>query len=142
MRTLGNAGGVGFVFVLAVAFFAGMVFFLHGSLAANNTYSFDVLFDDAKGVTAETPVTLAGVQIGKVERVRLTPGQKADLKLQVKKDYLIPHGSRFSITTPLLGTSGTVIVMPPADAAAAARRYHSGRGESGRRALRRLDGLV
>lgn len=116
MRTLGNAGGVGIVFVLAVALAAVMVSFLRGSLAANNTYSFDVLFDDAKGATADTPVTLAGVQIGKVERVRLTPAQQADLKLQVKKDFAIPHGSRFTITTPLLGTSGTVVVVPPADA--------------------------
>ena len=37
-----------------------------------------------RGVTAETPVTLAGVQIGKVESVRLTPAQQADLKLQIK----------------------------------------------------------
>jgi len=117
MRTLGNAGGVGVVFVLAVAFFASMVFFLRGTLATNNTYSFDVLFDDAKGATADTPVTLAGVQIGKVERVRLTSAQKADLKLQVKKEYAIPRGSRFTITTPLLGTSGTVVVVPPLDAA-------------------------
>ena len=117
MRTLGNAGGVGTVFVLAVALFAVMFFFLRGTLAANNTYSFDVLFDDARGATADTPVTLAGVQIGKVERVRLTAAQKADLKLQVKKEYAIPHGSQFTITTPLLGTSGTVVVVPPADAA-------------------------
>jgi ABC-type transporter Mla subunit MlaD len=122
MATLGNAGRVGLVFVLAVALFGGMWYFLRGTLTGNDTYSFDVLFDDAKGVTAETPVTLAGVQIGKVERVKLTPGQKADLKLQVKKDLngspiSIPHGSRFTIQTPLLGTSGTVIVVPPADAA-------------------------
>ena len=116
MRTLGNAGGVGIVFVLAVALFAGMFFFLRGTLAANNTYSFDVLFDDAKGATADTPVTLAGVQIGKVERVKLTAGQQADLRLQVKKEYSIPRGSRFTIATPLLGTSGTVVVAPPADA--------------------------
>ena len=122
MTTLGNAGRVGLVFVLAVALFGGMWYFLRGTLTGRDTYSFDVLFDDAKGVTAETPVTLAGVQIGKVERVKLTPGQKADLKLQVKKDLngspvSIPHGSRFTIQTPLLGTSGTVIVVPPADAA-------------------------
>ena len=116
MRTLGNAGGVGAVFVVAIALFAGMVFFLHGTLAANNTYSFDVLFDDAKGATADTPVTLAGVQIGKVERVKLTGAQKADLRIQVKKEFAIPHGSQFTITTPLLGTSGTVVIVPPADA--------------------------
>ena len=114
MRTLGNAGGVGIVFLLAVALFAIMTFFLRGTLATNNTYSFDVLFDDARGATADTPVTLAGVQIGKVERVRLTAAQKADLRLQVKKDFAIPRGSHFTITTPLLGTSGTVVVVPPA----------------------------
>ena len=121
MATLGNAGRVGLVFVLAAALFAGMVTFLRGSLSSGNTYSFDVLFDDAKGVTAETPVTIAGVQIGKVETVRLTPGQKADLKLQIKnslngRPVRIPRGSRFTINTPLLGTSGTVVVVPPADA--------------------------
>ncbi len=118
MTILGNAGRVGLVFVLAAGLFAGMWYFLRGGLSGSNTYSFDVLFDDAKGATAETPVTLAGVQIGKVERVRLTPAQKADLKLQVKKDFSIPHGSRFTISTPLLGTSGTVVVVPPADAQA------------------------
>ena len=122
MRTLGNAGGVGLVFVAAILLFSGMWYFLRGSLTNSNTYSFDVLFDDAKGVTAETPVTLAGVQIGKVERVRLTPSQKADLRLQIKdkmnnEPVRIPHGSKFTIQTPLLGTSGTVIVVPPADSA-------------------------
>lgn len=122
MRTLGNAGGVGLVFVVAAALFAGMWYFLRGSLTNSNTYSFDVLFDDAKGVTAETPVTLAGVQIGKVERVRLTPSQKADLRLQIKdkmnnEPVRIPRGSKFTIQTPLLGTSGTVTVVPPPDAA-------------------------
>jgi ABC-type transporter Mla subunit MlaD len=67
-------------------------------------------------------VTLAGVQIGKVESVQLTPGQQADLRLQIKsklngRPVQIPHGSRFTIATPLLGTSGTVVVTPPADAA-------------------------
>lgn len=121
MATLGNAGRVGIVFILALAVFSGMWYFLRGTLSGNDTYTFDVLFDDAKGITAESPVTLAGVQIGKVERVKLTPGQKADLKLQVKKmlngsPISIPRGSKFTIQTPLLGTSGTLIVVPPVDA--------------------------
>ena len=67
-------------------------------------------------------MTLAGVQIGKVETVRLTPDQKADLKLQIKESLNgqavhIPQGSRFTISTPLLGTSGTILVVPPADSA-------------------------
>ncbi len=118
MTTLGNAGRVGLLFVVALALAAGGWYGLKGSLGASSTYSFDVLFDNANGATAETPVTLAGVTIGKVESVRLTPTQKADLKLQIKdklngQPVQIPRGSRFVINTPLLGTSGTVVVMPP-----------------------------
>ena len=122
MATLGNAGRVGAVAVIAAALFSAMYVFLHGSLGNAHTYSFDVIFDNARGVTPETPVTLAGVQIGKVETVRLTPDQKADLKLQIKEtlngqDVHIPQGSRFTISTPLLGTSGTILVVPPPNSA-------------------------
>ncbi len=121
MTTLGNAGRVGLVFVAAVALLVGIWFFLQGSILNHNTYSFDVLFADASGAVAETPVTLAGVQIGKVEGVTLTPGQQADLKLEIKdkmngRDVRIPRGSQFLIQTPILGTSGTITVVPPADA--------------------------
>ena len=122
MTTLGNAGRVGLVFVVFGLLFATMWYFLRGGFGAANTYSFDVLFNDAKGVTADTPVTLAGVQIGKVQSVNLTQAQLADMKLQIKKEIngrvvRIPKGSRFTILTPLLGTSGTVVVVPPKDAA-------------------------
>lgn len=125
MATLGNAGRVGLVALVAAVLAVIGTNFLHGSLTAGRTYAFDVLFDDARGVTPETPVTLAGVQIGKVESVTLTPAQKADMKLRIQdklngKDIHIPRGSRFSIVTPLLGQSGTVVVLPPANAAQAA----------------------
>ena len=122
MTTLGNAGRVGLVFVLALVLLGGIWYFLKGNILNNNTYSFDVLFVDASGATADTPVTLAGVQIGRVESVTLTPGQEADLKLEIKnkmngREVRIPHGSQFLIQTPILGTSGTIMVVPPADAA-------------------------
>lgn len=121
MTTFGNAGRVGLVFVAAVLLLGGMLTFLKGNLLNNNTYSFDVLFPDASGVTAETPVTLAGVQIGKVASVTLTPTQQADLRLEIKdklngRDVRIPRGSQFLIATPILGTSGTIMVMPPTSA--------------------------
>ncbi len=72
------------VFALAALLFVVMYIFLRGTVTAGNTYSFDVFFDDARGVTPDTPVTLAGVQIGKVEKVSLTHAEKADMRLQVK----------------------------------------------------------
>ena len=121
MATLGNAGRVGLVFVAAVLVLGAMWHYLTGSILKNDTYSFDVLFADASGVTAETPVTLAGVQIGKVASVTLTPSQQADLKLEIKdklngRDVRIPRGSQFLISTPILGTSGTILVVPPTNA--------------------------
>ena len=122
MATLGNAASVGLVALVAAALGTGGYVFLHGTLIGAHTYSFDVLFDDARGVTPETPVTLAGVQIGKVESVHLTPAQQADLKLEIKdslngQPVRIPAGSRFTIQTPLLGQSGTVVVVPPVSSA-------------------------
>ncbi len=121
MTTLGNAGRVGLVFLIAAALAVGVWHFLTGSLLKNDTYSFDVLFTDAGGADVETPVTLAGVQIGKVASVTLTPGQQADLKLEIKdkmngRAVRIPRGSQFLINTPVLGTSGTITIVPPADA--------------------------
>lgn len=121
MTTLGNAGRVGLVFVLAVALLGGMWYFLKGNILNSNVYSFDVLFTDASGATADTPVTLAGVQIGRVQTVTLTPGQQADLRLEIKnkmngREVRIPKGSQFLIQMPILGTSGTITVVPPADA--------------------------
>ncbi len=120
MTTFGNAGRVGLVFVLAALLLGSLWYFLKGAVLNSNTYSFDVLFTDAGGVTAETPVTLAGVQIGKVASVTLTPTQQADLKLEIKdklngRDVRIPRGSQFLISTPVLGTSGTILVVPPSN---------------------------
>ena len=121
MTTLGNAGRVGLVFIAVVLLFGGLVYFLRGNVLNSSTYSFDVLFTDASGVTADTPVTLAGVQIGKVASVTLTPSQQADLRLEIKnklngRDVRIPRGSQFLIATPILGTSGTIMVVPPTGA--------------------------
>ena len=131
MTTLGNAGRVGLVFVVAIAVIGGIWYFLKGNILNSNTYSFDVLFADASGATAETPVTLAGVQIGRVESITLTPGQQADLKLEIKnkmngREVRIPRGSQFLIATPVLGTSGTILVVPPANAAQQSASIHDG----------------
>jgi len=117
MATLGNAGRVGLVAVVAALLFGGMWVFLKGGLANNNTYAFDVQFADAHGVAADSPVTLAGVQVGKVEKVGLV-GQKAVLRLRVRdqingQPFRVARGSKFLIVTPLLGATGTVTILPP-----------------------------
>ncbi|MBV9852500.1 MAG: MCE family protein [Armatimonadetes bacterium] len=116
MAILGQAGRVGAVVLLGLALVAGMFAFFSGGLF-RHTYTLGVLFNDATGATKDAAVALAGVPIGKVRDIRLTGAQQADLTLEIQDKYRIPRGSTFSITTPILGTAGTVVVTPPPDAA-------------------------
>lgn len=121
MATLGQAGRVGAVVLVGLALIGAMYTFFNGGLF-RHTYTLDVLFDDATGAAKDVPVTLAGVQIGTVKDIRLTPAQKADLTLEIQdkiagRDVLIPTGSTFSIATQILGGAGSVVVTPPPGAA-------------------------
>jgi phospholipid/cholesterol/gamma-HCH transport system substrate-binding protein len=112
MSTLGQAGKVGLLVVGGAILVIAMLVWFRGGLLPH-TYNIDVLFDDASGIDKDAPVTLAGVQVGKVDHVSLTPAQKADLQLEIKDSQHIPVGSQFSIVTPILGSAGTVIITPP-----------------------------
>ena len=123
MATLGNTGRVGAAVVIGLALFVAMWMFFNGNPLASHTYRLNVIFDDASGADTGTLVQLAGVQIGLVKSVKLVsekPGQllknKAELHLEIKDRYVIPAGSTFTIATPILGTTGVVTVVPPADA--------------------------
>jgi phospholipid/cholesterol/gamma-HCH transport system substrate-binding protein len=116
MPTVGHAARVGAVVLVAVALFIWMWSFFVGNTLDSKTYDLDVLFDDASGIDKDAPVDLAGVQIGTVQSVFLKD-QKANLRLKIKKDQPIPQGSRFTISTPGLATSGVVSIVPPPDAA-------------------------
>ena len=67
MSTLSSAGKVGAAVVIGLLLFGGMWAFFLQTRLFSHTYSIDVLFDSAGGVLPDTPVMLAGVQIGTVE---------------------------------------------------------------------------
>lgn len=106
--------------IVALALFGGMwAFFLRASLL-RHTYTLDVLFNDATGIDKGAPVQQSGVQVGTVDKVRLE-GQRADLQLSLNdkvdgRPYRVPLGSQFIITTPLLGSTGVLTIVPPSDA--------------------------
>ncbi len=106
--------------ILALVLFGGMwAFFLRASLLSH-TYTLDVLFNDATGIDKGAPVQQSGVQVGTVDKVRLD-GQRADLQLSLNdkvdgRPYRVPVGSQFVITTPLLGSTGVLTIVPPTDA--------------------------
>lgn len=120
MATARNTAKVGAAVLIALVLFGAMwAFFLQQSVLSK-TYNLDVLFNDATGIDAGAPVQQAGVQIGVVDAVVLQ-GSKADLKLKINqkvngKPFRIVRGAQFIITTPLLGSTGVLSVVPAADA--------------------------
>lgn len=102
---------------MSAVIIAGMFLFFSNWKTQANTYPVNVTFTDASDLIKDAPVTLAGVQIGKVEEVTIDKRTLLALaKLKINKGPkwpLIPRGSRFLIQTPVLGASGTLAIVPP-----------------------------
>ncbi|MGO8670670.1 MAG: MlaD family protein [Capsulimonadaceae bacterium] len=112
MDKLGYAGRVGAVVLMAAVIFTGMVwYFKHDVLSQR--YRLHVKFEDASGILRGVDVTMAGVKIGTVAQVTITPSLKADLELEIDRKYRIPVGSQFLVSVPVLGSVGTLSVVPP-----------------------------
>lgn len=104
---------VGLTFLVAGGLLVWFLAWLSGTLFQGHTNKYFVRFQDAGGIKAGADVQLAGVNIGRVEDVRLE-GTQAKVELQVEDQYKIPTGSRFSIQARLLGGTPTLTVTPPA----------------------------
>src|SRR4051812_19935172 len=96
-----TAAGVGVVVVVAAAILVASFVLLESAGVIGNTYPVLVDFPDAQGVTKGTDVRLAGVKIGEVEDVSLSPGNRALLKLRILQKYTIPRDADIQ-----LGSSG------------------------------------
>lgn len=107
----GTPAQVGFFVVLGVGLMVGFFLFLKGSpLAVRQEYRIHVLFDDVQGLVPGTPVHLAGVEIGTVESVDLTPTNRADVVLRLKRRYRLYRGYRFLLRSgALLGDKRLVV---------------------------------
>ena len=84
---------VGFLIYLSLQF--GQV-----SFASNQGYSLSAEFSDAGGLQSGARVELAGVEIGRVSDVSLTPSlSKARVTFQLQSDIALPQDSRAAIKT-------------------------------------------
>lgn len=106
----------GIVTLLGVVALVGSIVFLRGGFAIGDSgYALHLRVANAGGLTLGAPVHMAGIEIGRVKRLGLTPDKKADVVLSVRHGVSIPEGSRFSIASAgLLGDRlVTVIPGPP-----------------------------
>ncbi|HEX5323202.1 MAG TPA: MlaD family protein [Capsulimonadaceae bacterium] len=99
------------VFLAAVLFIIGYYFFF-GAVHSQKYYTVTVQFDDAQGIQQGAEVDLAGVKIGEVASVKLSPTNKALVQLRILKGRRIPRASSVTIASSLLGGNANVAITP------------------------------
>src|SRR6476469_8098982 len=107
-----TAAGVGVVVVVAAAILVASFVLLESAGVIGNTYPVLVDFPDAQGVTKGTDVRLAGVKIGEVEDVSLSPGNRALLKLRILQKYTIPRDADIQLGSSGLLSAPIVQIVP------------------------------
>ncbi|HOM80939.1 MAG TPA: MlaD family protein [Armatimonadota bacterium] len=109
---MSHVGRVGLILVVGAVVFSGIFYLLSGRYAQRNSYSITVVFDNALGLQYGSKVRMAGVDIGMVADVGLTPDNRARLRLNIDKKYGIPEGSRFTIATGALIGEKFLEILP------------------------------
>ena len=89
--------GVAAVFALVLV---AVAYWMVGSLRlSGKTYDMQVVFRDVQGIAAGAPVMMAGVRIGSVQKISLTPASRALVELRINQDCRIPAGSLVRISS-------------------------------------------
>jgi ABC-type transporter Mla subunit MlaD len=108
----------GLAAVLFVAALVGVLVFLRGGDGLRDRgYDIHVVVDNAGGILVGAATQMAGVEVGRVSRVELTPDRRARITVRIRSGVSVPEGSRFSIASAgLLGDRYVAISPRPGDA--------------------------
>ncbi|MDQ6478774.1 MlaD family protein [Dyadobacter sp. LHD-138] len=100
---LSKEAKVGLMAVLAMVLLYFGFHILKGSDVFSRTYKYYVIYDDIDGLTASNPVLLNGLNVGRVQEIKLLQNQKNHLlvTLDIQKGIVLPKG-----TTALLADGG------------------------------------
>ena len=110
--TVSPAVRVGILVFLAFLALVAVVFFLRGYTFSMNRYQIAVVYDNALGMTEGAEVRMAGVAIGRVNKVGLNDEQRATVVLDINRKYCIPTGSRFIIQSGVVIAQQFIEVVP------------------------------
>src|SRR5690348_7496078 len=110
---------VGVLIFIAVVLFAIGYYFFYGAFHSQKYYTVTAVFNDAQGIQDGADVDLAGVKIGEVAHVRLSPANKALVQMSIRRGRHIPRASAVTIASSILGGSSNVAITPPSPAAEA-----------------------
>ncbi|MDD5223544.1 MAG: MlaD family protein [bacterium] len=104
--------GIFAIIIIAITVYAS--FKLEGwSLKTSRGYPLYVTFDSAQGLSRETAVRIAGVEIGKVENVELTGDQKARVSIRIYSGVELEKGLRVRVRSKGLLGDKFIEIIPP-----------------------------
>lgn len=116
---MSSAAKVG-LFMLVILVIAGFLILRIEDLTfggSDQTKTVDVLFDSVAGLDEKSAVRVAGVRVGKVERIRLTPEGHALVTLQIDDDVVLRQGATARVADlGLLGEKFVELNPGPPDA--------------------------
>ncbi len=87
-----RVGAVVLLGAASLAVVAGLVG--HRKFADDQTYAVTAVFDDATGLGPKSRIQIAGLEVGEVERIELTPDAKARAVLRLRKDIVLHDDAR------------------------------------------------
>ncbi len=103
---------VGLVVLLALLLLGSLAFFLGRVPFLERGYELTVIFETAEGLAPGTPVRLAGVPVGEVRALRLTPDHRAAVRVRIRPEVRIPVGSRFQVLSSTLLGNRYLAILP------------------------------
>lgn len=103
----------GIITIIGVAALLASVIFLRGGLALRRQgYELHMVLGSAGGIALGAPVQMAGIDVGRVERLDLTERRQARISMRIRPGITIPAGSRFAIASSGLLGDRLVAILP------------------------------
>lgn len=101
---------LGIFTVLGLVLFGFSLYFL-GGLSVTKTYELNIKFNDVSGLPLKAPVKLAGVEIGKVKKIKIE-GEDVVVVAEIHDGITIRQGAQFSVVmTGIIGSKYLKVVQ-------------------------------
>ena len=106
---------VGIFTIIGLALFGFSLYFL-GGISVTKSYDLNIKFEDVSGLPVKAAVKLAGVEVGRVKKIKIENGQVI-VVAELNKEVRLHEGARFSVVmTGIIGSKYLRVVQGPLSA--------------------------
>ena len=106
---------VGIFTLVGLALFGFSLYFL-GGISVTQSYDLNIKFEDVSGLPVKAAVKLAGVEVGRVKKIKIENGQVI-VVAELNKEVRLHEGARFSVVmTGIIGSKYLRVVQGPVSA--------------------------